>query len=174
MRYVFIEIMNRLRPARRKWTTRTPAWQRREQGLPLGSLFPEFTLYTGEIVRPADKTWMIVLFLSTTCRSCLDILPRLNAFGENRLNQRVALCIQGEVTEVKTILEEHQIGLPFLLYDSVQKEKFNVSLFPYLYLLSGGGLVVSKGTVRDAKELELWLNTDGDRMPIDEREGEGA
>ncbi|GIO35261.1 hypothetical protein J41TS12_01220 [Paenibacillus antibioticophila] len=140
----------------------------------MGSLFPEFTLYTGEIVRPADKNGMIVLFLSTTCRSCLDILSRLNTFGESRLNQSVVLCMQGGETEVKTMLEEQQISLPFLLYDSAQKEKFNVSVFPYLYLLSGGGLVVSKGTVRDAKDLGLRLNMDADRIPIDEREGEGA
>lgn len=127
----------------------SPTWPSRDQGLPLGSLFPEGMV---------GEEGGIVLFLSTDCMSCLDIFSKLSTLIETWPAKRTILYIQGDESKVNKLVKEYRITSPFVLYGPDQREKFKTSVFPYLYLLSGDGYVLSKGTVRDAKELESLVN----------------
>ncbi len=133
-------------------------WPKRDQGLPLGSLFPQF------VINVSDTEWMVgeegavVLFLSTDCMSCLDIFSKLNSLLKTWPAKSTILYIQGDESKVNKLVKEYRITSPFVLYSPDQREKLKTSVFPYLYLLSGDGYVLSKGTVRDAKELESLVN----------------
>lgn len=140
----------------------SPTWPKREQGLPLGSLFPGFAYNASDNAEAVDAEGAVVLFLSTDCLSCLDILSKLNSLIETWPGKRTILYIQGEESKVKKLLEESRITLPCLLYGPEQRETFRTSVFPYLYLLSKEGYVLSKGTVKDAKELESLVNMQKD------------
>lgn len=143
----------------------SPTWPKRDQGLPLGSLFPGFAYNAGDDAEAVDEKGAVVLFLSTDCLSCLDILSKLNSLIETWPGKRTILYIQGEESNVKKLLEESRITLPFLLYGPDQRETFRTSVFPYFYLLFGDGYVLSKGTVKDAKELESVVNMQKDPIP---------
>ncbi|WP_410770611.1 TlpA family protein disulfide reductase [Fontibacillus sp. BL9] len=152
----------------------SPTWPKRDQGLPLGSLFPEFAINAGDAEGMVGKDGAVVLFLSTDCLSCLDIISKLNSLLEPWSGKRTILYIQGEEFKVKNLLRQYRITLPFYLYGSDLRETFKTSVFPYFYLLSGDGYVLSKGTVRDAKGLEALVNMQKNPMPAVEKGGQGA
>lgn len=143
----------------------SPTWAKRDYGLPLGSLVPGFAYNAGDNAEAVDGEGAVVLFLSTDCLSCLDIFSRLDSLIETWPGKRTILYIQGDQSKVKNLLEEYRITLPFILYGPDQRKMFRTSVFPYFYLLSGDGYVLSKGTVKDAKELESVVNMQKDSIP---------
>ncbi|WP_147273859.1 TlpA family protein disulfide reductase [Fontibacillus phaseoli] len=155
----------------------SPTWSKRDQGLPLGSPFPGYALNAGDTVEMVGEEGAVVLFLSTDCLSCLDIFSKLNLLIDKWPGKRIVLYIQGEESKVKSFLEENQINLPFHLYDPCQRERFKTSVFPYHYSLSIEGYVLTKGTVKDAEELEAFVDTGMDhtlKFEQGEQGGQGA
>lgn len=150
----------------------SPTWPKRDQGLPLGSLFPEFAINADDAERMVGKDGAVVLFLSTDCMSCLDIFTKLSSLLETWPAKRTFLYIQGDESKVNNLLKEYRTTLPFVLYGPDQREMFKTSVFPYLYLLSGDGYVLSKGTVKDAKELETLVNMQNEPIPAFEQGGQ--
>ncbi|WP_334076810.1 hypothetical protein [Paenibacillus sanfengchensis] len=134
----------------------SPVWPRRNQGLPVGSVFPDALSRAGHAQEGAGEG-AVVLFLSVDCLSCLDIFSKIHLLVEKWTDMRIVLYIQGEEVKVKMLLEENRISLPFFLYDPGLRGTFRTLVFPYLYVLSAEGRILSRGSLKDAEELDIWM-----------------
>ena len=130
-----------------------------QRGPRVGEAVPElrFTALDGSEVRlgGSDDTGTLLFFLSPTCPICKTLLPTvLRAAGDERPPLRVVLASDGEASEHRGFVAEHDLSsVPYVL-SSALGVSYEVAKLPYAVLIDGDGVLRAKGLVNTREHLE--------------------
>lgn len=124
----------------------------KNKGLSIGEKFPD-------VIETDNSENVIILFLSSTCLTCMDLFPKLNELS--RKNKNLFLYFKGEDKEIEEIVAQNKLKSPITHYDmkDKDKDKYKVSLFPYYYYLSKEGIILSANIINNLEELEKSIST---------------
>lgn len=109
----------------------------------------------------------VLVFLSTTCLSCEQLVPHLNEVARTRGAEFDWLVIcQGSRDECRAFRTTTKLQLQVLVDESRQAESdYDVALTPFAYLLDWEGRVVIRGVVNNWQQLESLLEQEGTLEP---------
>lgn len=134
-----------------------PAFMQRNQGLSIGSYFPD-AADMPDYMKIKERNGFIVLFLSMTCQACIEILNEMNALAERWPNQSIILFINGHENEFEGILTEYRAEVLIIKYEHTQFQLYKTTIFPYMYYLSTEGMIVAKGTINHVAQIDQIIN----------------
>jgi peroxiredoxin len=124
--------------------------------LEVGSQAPEFTAETldGKTVTLADYTGktVAVIFISASCKPCLEKLPSLNKLSQRAksFGMELVLVNIGNKEETKELIQQQNILLPtFIAHPTINPfmRDYKVAGTPYYCVVDEDGKVVSTGFV---------------------------
>ncbi|REK77136.1 TlpA family protein disulfide reductase [Paenibacillus paeoniae] len=115
----------------------------REQPFIPGDPFPDFELDS----RLADSEQAVILFVSLTCSSCIDLLPELGSFSD-RFDGLLVLVSSGLQEENEELARYYDY--PFAVHtmeENIYKAKFGLEATPAAILLEKG-LMTQRFTIQ--------------------------
>jgi len=132
-------------------------------GLDIGELAPYQALTTldGSVVSfwPQQAYRTILLFVSTTCPSCVDLFQALRHEHFPAGTRPMLVFDASDPAEVLAILKNHRLQhLPAAISPEAARA-FGVTLVPYAFAVDGTGLIRSKGLVDTGEHLESIVNS---------------
>lgn len=142
------------------------------EGLDRGSQAPNFRLaeaVSNQIIElnqlPLERR--VLVFLSTSCISCRDLIPHLNEVMATRGREFDFLAIsQGTRPSVEAFAAETGIKSPILVDPSGQTAaSYDVSMTPFAFVLDRSGRVAIRGVVNTWLQLDALLDEEGTVEP---------
>ena len=139
-----------------------------DMGLERGTLAPDFTALeagTGEglsLSSLPDRPRLLV-FLSTSCLSCRELVPGLNEVRATRGREYDFLVVCcGDIESCRSFARMNRLHAPMVIDESGQVEKdYEVTVTPFAYLLDHERRVVIRGIANDWRQLESLLEQEG-------------
>lgn len=139
-----------------------------EHGAALGERFP-ITVFRSldqeEIRIQEDGKHTILLITSPLCSACKELYPAIMPFVQKYGSAyRVITIMLDDAEQTKSLVLSHRITSPVVFLNKDELDKTETKLYPFGYLLSPEGTVLSKGIVGNADQLELlrtWKPTPG-------------
>lgn len=130
-----------------------------DYGAPLGEVFPktEFTTIDGEEISLIDSPKHTVLLVTSPgCDACKSLYPHINPFlQKHSKNYQVVSIMYGDIHNIDPLRKTHNLTNPIISVSYEGLKEIKTDRFPYGYLLSPEGKVISRGSVRDDEELEI-------------------
>jgi methylamine dehydrogenase accessory protein MauD len=111
----------------------------------------------------------LLVFASPHCRPCRELLPALQALMRRGVPLDVAVIVQGDRSEVESLMSLYQLDAPIIL-DADQRisKLFGIETVPLAILADRDWTVVTKGIVNNQEHLESLLRKEvtpqGDRQ----------
>jgi methylamine dehydrogenase accessory protein MauD len=141
-----------------------------QQGPRVGEVVPElrFTGLDGSEVRIGgrDDTGTLLFFLSPSCPVCKTLLPTvLRAAGDERPPLRVVLASDGEASEHRRFVAEHDLSSVALRAVERSRRGYQVAKLPYAVLIDGDGVLRAKGLVNTREHLESLFEARASASP---------
>lgn len=157
MRHLFLKLYRYVYFLKSQKNKDIPTFMPRNQGLPVGGQFPGLTdAYAHTDLKEQDG--IIVLFLSTTCQTCIEIFTAIDRLAERWPSKKMLLFIYGDDAEFRQIQRENQIEVPMIPYEQTQFELYKTAIFPYVYVLSYQGIILAQGTVNAVEKVDEIVN----------------
>lgn len=133
---------------------------RADFGVPLGQLFPvrNFNTISGIDVDVHNdfKRKKILLITSPSCDSCKELYPAIQPFSITYGDKYQVISIMyGERDEIEQVRLEQNLSIPIIQMNLDDLKEIQTEMFPFGYLLSADGKVISKGVVGNSEQLEL-------------------
>jgi methylamine dehydrogenase accessory protein MauD len=139
-----------------------------DMGLERGTLAPDFTALeagTGEglSLSSLPNRPRLLVFLSTSCLSCRELVPGLNEVRATRAREYDFLVVcRGDVESCRSFARMNRLHAPMVIDESGQVEKdYEVTVTPFAYLLDHERRVVIRGIANDWRQLESLLEQEG-------------
>ncbi|MBD3919942.1 hypothetical protein H8B09_14355 [Paenibacillus sp. PR3] len=131
-----------------------------DNGAPLGHEFPVtyFNTIIGEQAgtRDQDGKKTILLITSPTCSACKALYPLITPFIQRHGDQyRLISLMYGELHEIEIIRNSYNFNYPIVRITDEDLNAIQTKRFPFGYLLSPDGKVVSKGLVTNEEQFNL-------------------
>ena len=137
-------------------------------GLERGTQAPEFAAVdpqSGQTVTLADLPAMprLIVFLSTSCLSCRELVPGLNEVRATRRGEFDFLVVcRGDLDSCAAFARMNGLEARMIVDTNGQIEKdYGVTLTPFAYLLDHEGRVMIRGIANDWRQLESLLEQEG-------------
>jgi methylamine dehydrogenase accessory protein MauD len=130
-------------------------------GLAPSTKAPEFALsdLDGRPVTLADRLGMplVMVFGSTTCGPCRQLMPDLQRFAADRRDAlRVLFLCRGSAEEARRFASELDVQVPVaVLPDEALAEQYKVRVTPFGFLIDAEGVVRAKGLTNNYSHLEM-------------------
>lgn len=131
-----------------------------EFGAPLGEPFPisRFESIGGEMVDVREPSGRNTLLLVTapSCGACKSLYPLINPFIQKHgAEYQLVSLMFGEQEDIDPIARSFDLKHPIISLTPELLEATYTDRFPFGYLLSPDGVVVSKGAIQNEIDLEL-------------------
>lgn len=131
-----------------------------DYGASLGEVFPktEFSTIDGDPISLIDSTnkSTVLLVTSPGCESCKSLYPHIYPFLQKHGDKyRVISVMFGDIHNIEPLRKTHNLTNPIISVTFEGLKEIKTDRFPFGYLLSPEGNVISRGSVRDGEELEL-------------------
>jgi len=143
------------------------------EGPKIGAALPSFEAMTlaGAPVHlgPGSLGSTLIVFASSHCRPCRELLPALQALMRRGTSVDVAVIVQGDRSEVESLMSLYQLDAP-VIPDADQRisKLFGIATVPLAILADRDWIVVTKGIVNNQEHLESLLRKEvtpqGDRQ----------
>lgn len=140
-----------------------------DDGLPLAEPAPAFEAreaFEDRVVSfPPGRRKAVVIFLSTTCQPCYELVPHLNGFWEKeRSSYEFYIICSGSREQVREFARLYNAVFP-MVYDADGEivQRFQHRRTPYAYLVDEHGIVRMKGVVNEEKTLRALIQLRGTR-----------
>lgn len=135
-------------------------------GLPIGATFPQFKISSVLEMVPFNiqhpkHTGALVLFTSLRCSICNSVYPMIPLVEKKYQLKAQVIMEPLEEDDVESIMTKiNQLGLTFPIYKLTTSIKEEVKLhgFPFAYLLSPEGKVLSKGGINKIEDFDILVN----------------
>jgi methylamine dehydrogenase accessory protein MauD len=131
-------------------------------GLETGIIAPEFILtdMNGNDVALTDFEGepVLLVFSSTQCAACKTLYPHLQSFRQSHADIHVVMISHGSDEEQQQMVTRNNLDFPVLQWDEEVIENYEVPGTPFLYLIDGNGIIVSKdfaNTLQDIEQLTI-------------------
>jgi thiol-disulfide isomerase/thioredoxin len=130
-------------------------------GAPLAEVFPrtEFTTIDGEKISLIDadtNKFTVLLVTSPGCESCKSLYPHINPFVQKHGDKyRVVSVMFGDVENIEPLRKTYNLTNPIVSVTLEGLREIKTDRFPFGYLLSPEGKVISRGLVGNGEDLEL-------------------
>ncbi|MFB0842331.1 TlpA family protein disulfide reductase [Paenibacillus oleatilyticus] len=129
-----------------------------DSGPPIGSVLSELPPHISNIGTPAEPgeaTDTVLLFVSTYCSHCIDLLPYINAMTRNHPSFSFRLLSTGDEDDHRSMIEYFGWTFPVCSLDQGDMEAyFAVMYLPFAILVDDSGKVAAKGVVYNADDFE--------------------
>jgi methylamine dehydrogenase accessory protein MauD len=138
-----------------------------------GEPAPKFTAQdlSGKLIDSEDfaATQTVLLFISTSCRSCGAALDNMEVLKEKTHGHVIVICSGGPHEECQELAEEHQVDVPVVPdEDHAISKLFRIDVVPTAVLIDDEGKIQAYGNpMRDGELLEepiVALETEGERV----------
>lgn len=137
-------------------------------GLERGTLAPDFTALesgTGEGIALSSlpNRPRLLVFLSTSCLSCRELVPGLNEVRATRGREFDFLVVcRGDLESCRAFARMNRLHAPMLVdTNGLVEKEYQVSVTPFAYLLDHERRVVIRGIANDWRQLESLLEQEG-------------
>jgi len=135
-----------------------------DSGLELGTLFPRMNLVsvTGKLFSlfPEESAkHSIVLITSPSCNVCRELFTEIHAIRSQYENIQFIPMLSGDDLAIKDTIEKYNIGSPVGQLIDQDLEQFKVSTFPFAYLLSPEGVILSKNVISCKQDLNKLVRS---------------
>lgn len=130
-------------------------------GATLDELFPvsQFRTIEGEqiSINQNDGKQTIILVTSPTCGTCKTLYPIINPFFRNNGDRYSFISLMyGDLQEIREIAQTYNLAVPIVqLENELSLESIKTDRFPFGYLLSSEGKVISKGLITNEEQFNL-------------------
>jgi methylamine dehydrogenase accessory protein MauD len=142
------------------------------EGPKIGATLPQFDAVTLAgvplVVGPTSRSTLLV-FASPHCQPCRELLPALQRLMRRDIPAEVALIVQGDRSEVESLMSLYQIDAPVIADpDRRISNLFGIDSVPLAILADRDWTVITKGIVNNEEHLESLLRKEvtpqGDRQ----------
>ena len=138
------------------------------EGLPRGAKAPAFAAVDVQTQRTVelaafDGRRLLLVFLSTTCSACADLIPHIEAVARDHRKEVEALIVcRGTVAECQDFAARHKVQQP-LLADPTNEiaQRYEVGVTPFTFLIDADGTVLIRGVANSWAHLEALLLEEG-------------
>lgn len=113
-------------------------------------MFPKF--------KGNKSRYTIILFLTTHCSSCIEILNKLQTITSIWKEFDIILFIDGDKSEFKEIANRNSPNALSVRYTLKDHLIFKTEIFPFLYYISPENIIVSKGAVDSDEDMISIIN----------------
>lgn len=130
-------------------------------GAPLGRPFPvtRFQSISGgqSAIHNHFGKKTVIIITSPTCGTCQTLYPLFNSFIQNNCDQYEFISMMyGDLQEVKAISQNYKLLVPVVQLENEEDLKaIKTDRFPFGYLLSPEGKVISKGLVTNEEQFNI-------------------
>lgn len=130
----------------------------------IGKPAPEATLKNTEgktiaIASYKQRGKLLLMFSSTTCPYCVDMLPVVKEFSEKHPEIGFLMISKGTEKENKRILDKYKFDFPILMWDEATAKKYEIIGTPFFYFIENG--IISQGGFASTEwELENLITAD--------------
>lgn len=137
-------------------------------GLERGTLAPDFTALEsgtgkGIALSSLPNRPRLLVFLSTSCLSCRELVPGLNEVRATRGREFDFLIVcRGDLESCRAFARMNRLHAPMLVdTNGLVEKEYQVSVTPFAYLLDHERRVVIRGIANDWRQLESLLEQEG-------------
>lgn len=129
-----------------------------DSGPPIGSVLSDLPPHLsafGTPAEPGEATGTALLFVSTYCSHCIDLLPHIDAMTRNHPSFSFRLFSAGDTDDHQSMVEYFGWTFPVCSLDQSDMEAyFAVTYLPFVILVDDSGKVAAKGVIYNAEEFE--------------------
>ncbi|MDQ0115494.1 hypothetical protein [Paenibacillus harenae] len=131
-----------------------------ESGAPLNKEFPvqQFETIEGKqtTVRDLSRKKTILLITSPSCSVCKSVYPLINPFMEEYGDQyQIISLMLGELQEIEQVIGTYNLTNPIVRLTPEDLIAIQTNRFPFGYLLTPEGIIISKGSIQSMEHLNL-------------------
>ena len=132
-------------------------------GFDLGTPWPslEVKALDGSPLRIGHGRTTCIVFLSTHCPTCRNLMPDLAPMLARHTQLQWAFLIAGEHQQVKAMAEAAGLALDVVAAISmeVMRERFHITMYPFAYLMTSDGHVGGKTPVARIANIDALLHS---------------
>ncbi|MNW56705.1 hypothetical protein D3C74_344370 [compost metagenome] len=158
---LFLQFLKYLHFKKSRKDNSLPALFLRNHGLPVGSEFPGL-MDAIKHIKSKEFDGMIVLFLSTTCQTCIEFFTKIEYLKEKWSTKGILIFVNGNNAQFNKIHKEHQLKIPLFQYELAQFQIYRTTIFPYMYYLSNQGMILSQGAVNGTEQIDVIVSKENE------------